>query len=54
MVPGIKYARTAYHTLCKFNKKWGIDETYYAACKAEYQLFNQSNSQLTYFYNFKL
>ena len=22
---------------------------YYAACKAEYQLFNQSNSQLTYF-----
>ena len=23
--------------------------TYYAACKAEYQLFNQSYSQLTYF-----
>ena len=29
-------------------KNGGIDETYYAACKAEYQLFSKSNSQLTY------
>ena len=29
-----------------------IDETYYAACKVEYQLCNQSNSQLAYFLNF--
>ena len=27
----------------------GVDETYYAACKAEYLLFNRSKSQLTYF-----
>lgn len=29
-----------------------IDETYPAACKVEYQLFYQSNSQLKYFDNF--
>ena len=33
----------------KFGNKGGIDETYCAACKAEYQLFNLSSSQLTYF-----
>ena len=46
---GTEYARTAYHTICKFSKKWDVDETYHVACTAEYQLFNQSNSQLTYF-----
>ena len=40
----LEYARTAYHTIWKFSKKWDIDETYYAACKVEYQLYNQSNS----------
>ena len=30
-----------------------VDETYAAAYKDEYRLFNQSNSQLTYFTIFK-
>ena len=29
--------------------RWDIDETYCAACKAEYQIFNVPNSQLPYF-----
>ena len=42
--------QTAYYdTICEFSKKWDKDETYYAACKVERQLFNQSNSELTYF-----
>ena len=47
----LQNSKTGYHTIYKFSKKWDIlvDETYDAACKAELQLFNQSNSQLTYF-----
>ena len=33
LVQNIEYPRTAYHTICKFRKKWDTDETYYAACK---------------------
>ena len=47
----IENARTAYHTTGKIQYKWGIGGTYYAACKVEYQIFDRSNSQLTYLIN---
>ena len=50
-IPGIEYARTAYHKIVKNSKNWGIEETYYPACKAEYHLCNQSNSQLAGVFN---
>ena len=42
----LEYAPTAYHTICNLyqvpgninSKRWGMYETYYAGCKAEYQL----------------
>lgn len=48
----IEHARAAYHIyvqLVKLKKNWDIDETYYAACKIEYQLpgYSIESLQLT-------
>ena len=52
-MPGLEYARRAYYRIimCKFSKKWDVDETYYATCRALVStVLNESNSQLTYFF----